>query len=586
MNMLLTLIEELSAIIVLSAFLAYLFSKLKQPVIISYILTGFIIGPAVFGLVNSYEEIQAMSELGIALLLFAIGAELDLEKIKHIRKGIILSTIAEVAITLGIGFSITYFLLHYTLIQSLFIGTIVSMSSTAVVMKYLTDRKMASTLRARIMLSVLIIQDLLVMFFLPLLMNISSDFHYSIILIIIGKILLIVAVAMLLRYFINDLMKDTVKNKDLVFLISLASSFGFIFLSSLLHFSIIIGAFIGGLILTNYPYHLEILSEIYDIKTFFSMFFFVLLGMQITTLSNLSWGLFALLFFLSFMVKPFILFVGSILNKYDLNTSFYTSTGLSQISAFSLVLVQYASLNFIFSDSLNSNLIIFISLSMIATPYILKFNKEIEHMFMFGIKPVENILKKLFKVKTQNLISKSEKIELKDHIILFGLGRMGYSIFDSLVESSKYPVNKIVVIDDDPEPIENAIKAGAYGICGQADNEEILETLNINKARLVIISIPYFDVNKKILKYIDTKKTMVFSRAYYIQEAYELYKKGVDFVVVPQVLATNQIIKEIFTYLDNGKSKTSGLDLLYLDSLKKAANEEKFYRRHHRYMEY
>lgn len=583
--MIFTFIIELSAIIVIAAALAYIFNKLKQPILISYILTGFIVGPAAFGLISSYTEIQALSELGIAFLLYAIGAELDINKLKTMKFGIITTTILQMLICFCAGFLAAYYLLSFNLMQSMFVGAIVSISSTAVVMKYATDQNIASTLRVKIMLSILLVQDFLTMLFLPLIINSNNAFNVLNIALVLGKIIFIVAIAMLINILLfKNVVKDSVKKHDLFFMISLASCFGFIWISSIINFSIIIGAFIGGLILTNYPYNLEVMEHISEIKMFFSMFFFVFLGMQITNLNNLNISLILILFLISYLLKPIILFLGLLFSKYDENTSFYAATGLSQISEFSLVFCQYAILSGVFSEALGSNLIMFIAISMILTPYILYYNQNINNLSSKLTKNVERFVQTTFKIKTDN-ISNLENInpELKDHIIIFGLGRMGQGILNGIIKDTKIQKKQIVVVDDNPEPVLDAIEKGVYGISGQADNKEILQRLNIDKAKLVIITIPFYDVNQNILKHIDTKRTTVFARAYYIQEAYDLYSKGVAFVVVPQVLAANQLLKEIFSYLDSGKAKENTIDKLYLDSLKHDGESETNIQRHHRY---
>jgi len=296
--------------------------------------------------------------------------------------------------------------------------------------------------------------------------------------------------------------------------------------------------------------------------------------------------LFIALFIISFLIKPLIIFIGTVLSKYDEKTAFFVGTGVGQISEFSLVLVQYATISGIFSDSLSSNLIIFIALSMILTPYILMYNHKIEKLFSFTSKPLANMLRKLFKIKVEN-VSNIENIEdnLRDHIIIFGAGRMGSGVIEGLKKTDIFKQNRIIVVDDDPDPILKAIDLGLYAICGQADNDEILNKLNLNKAKLIILTIPFYDVNSKILRQIDTSKVDVFCRAYYVQEAYELYRKGVKYVVVPQVMATNQLLKEIFGFLEKEETTRSSLDSFYINSLKDCAKDERIFQRHHRYKE-
>ncbi len=316
-----SIVFELSLIVVVGAILAYLFSKFKQPLIIAYILTGFIIGPSVFGLVKDYTSIQALSELGIAFLLYAVGAELSLDKIKSMKKSIYLVTIVEVFGTFAAGLFAAKYLLGLSWVISTFIGAIISISSTAVVMKYMSDQKLINTMKARIMLGILIIQDLITMLFLPLLIN-FNEFTLTSIPFVIGKIVVLVGTAILINFIFTDVLKESFKHKDLLFLISLASCFAFIGLSYLMNFSIIIGAFIGGLILTNYPFKLEIIEEIDETKSFFSMLFFVSLGMQITNVTSINWWLMLLLIVLTFVLKPIIIFIGSLLSGYDERTSF------------------------------------------------------------------------------------------------------------------------------------------------------------------------------------------------------------------------------------------------------------------------
>lgn len=572
-----SIIVELSLIVVLGAVISYLFSKFKLPLIIAFILTGFIIGPAVFGLVQNYETIQGLSEIGIAFLLYAIGAELSIDKIRNINKNIYLMTILEVVGTFGLGLLASRFLLGFSWLISVFIGTIVSLSSTAIVMKYMSDQKLINTLRSRIMLGILLVQDLIIMLFLPLLVDVNN-FSVATIPFTIGKIIVLIVVAILINYVFKDVLKESFKRKDLLFLISLASCFAFIGLSALMHFSIIIGAFIGGLIITNYPYKLEIIEQIDETKSFFSMLFFVSLGMQITNIGAIDWVLFLVLFVLTVIIKPLILFIGSLFSGYDETISFYVASGLFQVSAFSLVLVQYATLTNTFSESLSTTLILFISLGMMLTPYVLSKNKFLKKVFH----PVNKYIARFAFRKSKQQLSNVEEKKFNNHIVLFGLGRMGFGVLEGLLDSELINKKDIVVVDDDPEAVLTAMKDKIYAICGQADNKQILHRLDLHKARAIIITIPYYDVNEVILKSINIKKTPVFMRAYHVQEALEYYKKGIKYVAVPQVLATNEILKDVYAELSNEEPSTV-FNEMFINIMKRYSKTETFTRRHHRY---
>lgn len=571
------MVFELSLIVVFGAIIAYLFSKFKQPLIIAYILTGFIIGPAVFGLVKDYSSIQALSELGIAFLLYAIGAELSIDKIKSIKKSIYLVTIVEVLGTFALGLLASHYLLGLSWIISTFIGFAVSISSTAVVMKYMSDQNLINTMKARIMLGILLIQDLITMLFLPLLMN-FNDFSYTSIPLVIGKIIVLVLVALAINFVFTDVLKQAFKHKDLLFLISLASCFAFIGISYLMNFSIIIGAFIGGLILTNYPFKLEIIDQIDETKSFFSMLFFVSLGMQITNISAINWWLMLVLFVLAFVLKPLIIFIGSLFSGYDERVSFYVASGLFQVSEFSLVIVQFATLNNVINESISTTLILFISLTLILTPYVLSKNTFFEKI----IHPINKFLVRFGYKQRKDELDNTDEKDFENHVVLFGLGRMGSGILEGLLKSKLINAKDIIVIDDDPEEVLSAMKLGVYAVCGQADSKEVLEKVNMNSAKCVIITIPYFDVNKAILNHVNPKKVPIFMRAYFVQEAVDLYKLGIKYVVVPQVMAANELLKNIYAELNNEKPSSVFSGML-VDIMKKYSNEETLTKKHHRY---
>lgn len=574
-----SLILELSVIVVICAVLSYLFSKFKQPIIVGYIIAGFILGPAVFNLVKSYDTVLALSEIGIAFLLYAIGAELDLKKIKGIKRSIFTVTLIEVFATFGIGLFATKFILGYSWWVSVFVGAIVSLSSTAVVMKYMSDRQLINTIASRLLLGILLIQDLLIMLFLPLLID-SQYFTWTTIPLIVGKIALLVGIAMLINFVFRDILKESFKRRDLLFVLSLASCFAFIGLAYMLDFSIIIGAFIGGLILANYPYNLEILDTVGDLKSFFSMLFFVSLGMQITNLSIISGWFFLVLFVLAFVIKPLLLYIGTIYSGYDEKLSFYVSSGLFQISEFSLVLVQFAVIAGFFSEAQSTTLILFIALSMALTPYVLSQNSFFDKLLLPINKKIFGFIRKF--VKSPIDYTELEDKSFKNHIVIFGLGRMGSGVLEGILTKKLFPKEKIVAIDDDPDTVINAINQGVFAICGQADNPEILDKISLNVARAVIITIPYYDVNTTILQYIDAKKIPVFIRAYYVNEAEDFYKRGIKYVVIPQVMATNELLNQVGQELNNEK-KSETLDKLYFDVFKKYSKTESLLKRHHRY---
>ena len=559
---------QLSAVVVLAASLAYLSYKIKQPMILAFVLVGFLLGPAVFNVITNHSTIIAMSEIGIALLIYTVGAELDFKKLKAIKSNIIFIGIIQVAISF-LGAFLLSKAIGLDLLPSLIIGTILCISSTELVMKCLSDLRLTSSLRGRIILGILLLQDAIIIIFLPILTTGTGQFSFAIIYELIYKLAIIIAVALLVNFLVfKTMIKKSAANEDLLFLVILASCFGFILLSTILNFSMIIAAFIGGLILANYPYQLEIMDRIKEIRFFFSMFFFILLGMQITGLGNINWLLIVILLIATLLIKPISTYLASLFFKYDTDTSFFVSTSLFQQNIFGLVLVQVATVHGIFNTSISNTLILFIALTMILTPYVINYNKqiyEISNKVLF-IDKISKAIRKTFGIKS-TATDQEKKIEFKDHIVIFGTGRMGTNIADALLASRTIEKDKLVIVDSDPEPILQYIKQGIYAICGHADNKEILKSLDLDKARLIITTIPNIEINKEILKHIDPKKVKLLVRAHFLKDASEYYNLGAKFVVIPSILASNQIIKEVYNILQNKESNIlNDLYKEYLDN--------------------
>jgi len=267
-----------------------------------------------------------------------------------------------------------------------------------------------------------------------------------------------------------------------------------------------------------------------------------------------------------------------LLSGYDEKISFYVSSSLFQISEFSLVLVQFATLQGLFNESLTTTLILFISLSLIFTPYVLSKNNFLEKLFY----PINKYIVKIAYKRKKDELDNTEEKDFTNHIVLFGLGRMGMGVLDGLLKSKFVEPKDIVVVDDDPDSISKVMEKNIFCICGQADNPEILDKLALNHARAIVITIPYYDVNETILKHINLKKVPVFVRAYFVQEAIDYYKKGIRHVVIPQVMATNELIRGIFDELNNVKQGSLFNELL-VDTMKHYSKEETFLKRHHRY---
>jgi len=524
-----SILLDIGLIILFAAILANLTRIARQPLILGYVLAGVFIGPHLLGIVHNLELIKTLSELGIAFLLFIVGLELDLKKLKSVGKFSVTTGIVQVLVTTTLTFFIAYYWLNP--LQALYVGLAVAFSSTMVVIKLLSDQNQLDTLHGRIAIGILIIEDILAILALPLLAA-SNDFTLRFIIIAFAKALLLLGTTYLLaKTVLKKIIHLSAHNSELLFVTSIAVCFLFATLGSALGFSIAIGAFLAGVLIGNSNYSIEIIGKAKPLRDFFVVIFFVTLGMQIqfsSVLNNLP--LFFALILLVFILKPFIFFFILKLFKCSNRTSFITSISLTQISEFSLVLALHGFLLGAITQETFDIIIILAVISITSTSYLIKYHRGIFSRF-------ENLLLPLEKFGSKELEYLPR--EYTNHIVVFGVHRMGLKIVHTLKEQRK----KVVAVDYNPETIKTLISEGIPSIYGDYGNLDVLHAARIGKAKMIISTIPNLQENQLLLKIVKgvDKKILVFAAARTANEALELYKAGADFVAVPEILAGQKI---------------------------------------------
>ena len=316
------IIFDIAVILILSAMFAFFARMLRQPLIPAYVLTGLVLGPLVFGVVKSMDLISAFSEIGIAFLLFTAGLEISFRKIREANlKKIALIGILQVSIIFGISLLFAN-LLGLTILQASYIGIILAFGSTMVDIKLLADRNELLTLHGRLVLGILLLQDLIAI--VAIVVFTGGGFAIAPLGIAFLKLGLILLAAIFLQKFVlNKLFRFAAQSNEFLFLCSLAVLFFFIILAYISDLSIVIGAFIAGVSLANSPFKLELESRISPLRDFFAILFFVALGMQLVfngvgerliLLSALLIG--------AFLIKPFITLILLRITGYQPRTSF------------------------------------------------------------------------------------------------------------------------------------------------------------------------------------------------------------------------------------------------------------------------
>jgi Kef-type K+ transport system membrane component KefB len=537
------LLIDISIVIIIATFFGYIAKMFKQPLIPAYILTGIIIGP-VLGLITEKASIALMSELGIALMLFIVGLEMNINRLKNV---FLVSTFGGVIRSLtffSCGFVIAM-LIGFFCIEAIYIGIFLAFSSTMVVVKQLTDIRRLDTLHGRIIVGMLLMEDILAIVALSVLAN--ETFSFMAVLLSLLKLGLLFLIAILANKFIfPKIFKFAASNIEILLLLSistlliftsLAMNIGEI-LSHILYFlpenilemlrpelSIVVGAFIAGVMLGNLPYYIEIIGRVNPLKDFFATMFFVSLGMEIVFMKEIIIPLLILILF-ALYIKPLVtLFVCGYFG-YKKRPSFLTSISLAQTSEFSLIIAAQGFLIGHISQEVLSIAVITGVFTMAISTYFIKYEDKIYSKTSKKLSWVEKM--------DGDEDDLEYKTKIKKKVILCGYNRIGYSILKTLKTMRK----KIMVIDYNPEIIKGLIRKKISCLYGDISETETLDRLNIKQAEMIICTIG--DINENILIINKAKeekfKGKIFVTATEIEDALQLYDIGADYVILPHFL--------------------------------------------------
>lgn len=532
---------ELSIVIAIAAIISLIMRIIKQPLIIGYILTGLIVGPALLNIANNHETIEVFSSIGISLLLFIIGLGLNPRVIREVGKvtlitgslQIFLITLAGFAAGRSFGFGKT---------ESIFIGLALSFSSTIIILKLLSDRKEQNRLYGKITIGILLVQDIVAAFALVMATARSEGVFSVSQLVTLGAKGVLVGVPLYLAatYILPKMNKIVAGSQEFLFLFAIGWGFGIAALFQLLGFSLEVGALIAGVALATLPYSQEIASRLRPLRDFFVVIFFIALGTQLSFNNFGSLWLPVLVFSIIVMVlKPLVVMTIMGVLGYTRNTSFKTSGALAQISEFSLVFVILgAGQGIIRADIVN--IITIVALITIATSsYAITYSNQIYNL----------LEKQLVMFERRKTHSEREKIKVYD-MILFGYNKGG----NEFIRTMEHMKKRSVVVDYDPEVIDLLERKRIPYLYGDVTDLELLEEVNLASAKLVVSTVSDHETNLFLANYLDkvNDDAVFVCAAETAEQASDLYEQGASYVMMPHYIGS----EKISTFIKNkGMSK-------------------------------
>ncbi|BCL33679.1 cation:proton antiporter [Nostoc sp. MS1] len=482
------LIVDLVLVFAVAAGGGLLAALLKQPVLLGYLIGGMIVGPAGLGLIKEVVQVETLAQFGVAFLLFALGVEFSFAELKKVKAIALGGGGLQIALTILITVLVCGLTGAWGTLpaKGVFLGSILSLSSTAVVLKCLMERNETETPHGQVMLGILVVQDLA----LGLMLAVLPALHEP------GEVIGVAVLTALLRiglfaagavvagiWLIPPLLRllARTESRELFLLGVVALCLGIALLTESLGLSIEMGAFVAGLMISEVEYADQTLTYVEPLRDIFASLFFAAIGMLIDPvflLQNIELilGLVALVFLGKFLIiTPLVKFF-----RYPLKTALIVGLGLAQIGEFSFVLASEGQALGLVSRRIYLLILGTTAVTLMLTPFVLRL---VPSLFNFA----ESIpwLKPYIAGEGQAL-DVSEDLPFKDHVVVCGYGRVGQNLVKLLLQHNL----PVVVIDQSESRIQQVRDEGIPYVYGNCVSFHVLETAGVNHAKGMAIALP------------------------------------------------------------------------------------------------
>lgn len=572
-----SLIGSVGIAILAATVASFIGHLLKQPLLLAYIAAGVVIGPKIgLGLIADLNDIDTISHIGLVLLLFLIGLEIDMKKLRESGKSLVVTGLFQFVIcaSLGLGF---FHLLGYGFqagkYDLFYLAACCALSSTAIVVKLLYGKFEIDTLAGRITLGVLVFQDIWAIILLGIQPNLA-DPQIGMVLFSFVKGSVVVATSLLLsKYLLPRLFNRVSKVPELLLVSSLGWCFFVCGFAGLLGLSLEMGALIAGIAISTFPYNLEVIAKVVNIRDFFVTLFFVALGMQIPNPVDSPAVMITAGIASIFLIGSRFLSVYPILYmfKNGNRVSLLTSINLSQISEFSLVIMALGmKAGHIGQDTMSTVIFVFV-ITSISSTYMIKYSDTLQ-------KRLGRILQKMG-LKDIGTPDDSGDEQSGKEIALLGFHRTASSFVHEIMNADRTsPIaalkDRMVVVDFNPEVHATLQTMGVKVIYGDIGHPDTLHHAGIHEARLVISTIPDSILvgtdNLRLIRHI--KKISPHAKIVVTAEsagrALKMYTEGADYVFMPRVLTARHLISIVETILAADSSHLKRIATEEIEELK------------------
>jgi Kef-type K+ transport system membrane component KefB len=530
---------QLAVMLSTACVIGYIAMRFRLPLVMAYLLAG--VALSVYNIGDS-TVLHTLPDIGIALVLFLIGMELNLSEIKSLGWPVVVATLFQVVVSSIAGFGLaTYF--GFPATEALILGIALAFSSTIVIAKMLAEKRDTASLYGKLSIGILLIEDLVAIIAMVAITEniISIGFSPAVVMPLVMfalKAAALIAIAFLAsRFILAPTFNAMAKSVELLFLAAIAWCFIFTSLAVLAGFSVVIGAFLAGLALASSPYQIQIQSRVKPIRDFFVALFFIYIGSQVDLL-GIRDSLPVILGFtaLALLVKPFAYLVGLSFFKFRKRTLFHTALNMTQVSEFSLIILLLALEHGIASDSALAIIAGSAVLSIMISSTLLNHSEKI-YLFM---KP---FIAKFQKQEAVDMLPDAVVPALSQHVVVIGADRVGKVVIEYLKKAKI----ETLVLDYNPSTVAHLRREGYHVLYGDVSDSEILENLQLETAHLIISTASGMRDSLALLEACKRKKTKakIVVRSVDAEQEHALKAYGADYVIFPERVSGDFLVSKL-----------------------------------------
>ncbi len=519
--------------------------RLRQPVILGYLVVGVAVGPHAFGLVSDLTMVEAAATIGVALLMFTLGLEVSISQLRQVGKVGLWGGIAQIVVTFALGVAAGSTLFGWSLTQAALFGLVISLSSTMVCLKILMERGELDSMHGRIMIAILILQDVsvvLMVVVVPLLGGTLENFFLALAMAT-GKAILFVGIAIVLGLWVLPWLMGRVggvRSRELFLLTVLVLSLGAALSTYIFGLSVVFGAFVIGLVLRETRFAHQALAEITPLRDIFATLFFVSLGMLLSPKFVFdNWPLIIMTVATITVLKFLVVFGIVWFFGYSRRIALLTGAGLFQIGEFSFILAQ-AGLNMgIISNQFYSLILASAIITIILTPL------SMNSVPWLYSKLTRTPVGKGLAAEDTAVFPVSQSSQTTNQVIIAGYGRVGHNVAQGLRDAGL----PYTVIEINPERIFEMRCGGTDCIYGDASNVHVLSLVDLSKAKVLVVTFPdplaVVTTVKTALRL--NPKLKIVARVHRTREAELLKGLGVVELISPEYEASLEFLRRVLS---------------------------------------